>query len=105
MFQVSVTLRELGLTFPEGYFVTDLFDGVDYGVAVKPDKRFKVDVNPSGIVLVRCEIKAKSSALIGNEIIRQIPRQQGLQGRKLQNFLIPFNSPFNSIFSNGGGLR
>ncbi|XP_069987902.1 alpha-N-acetylgalactosaminidase isoform X2 [Penaeus vannamei] len=53
--EVSVTLRELGLAFPGGYAITDLFDGVQYGT-VLPDKRFKVDVNPSGVVLVRCEV-------------------------------------------------
>ncbi|XP_037787232.1 alpha-N-acetylgalactosaminidase-like [Penaeus monodon] len=53
--EVSVTLRELGLAFPGGYVITDLFDGVQYGT-VLPDKRFKVDVNPSGVVLVRCEV-------------------------------------------------
>lgn len=54
-FQVSVTLAELGLVSPTGYVVTDLFDGANYGV-VEPPKRFEVDVNPSGVVLVRCEV-------------------------------------------------
>ncbi|KAF2355717.1 Glycoside hydrolase family 27 [Trinorchestia longiramus] len=53
--EVSVTLAELGLTYPGGYSITDLFDGVNYGV-VEPSKRFKVDVNPSGVVLVRCDL-------------------------------------------------
>ncbi|KAB7507380.1 Alpha-N-acetylgalactosaminidase [Armadillidium nasatum] len=55
--EVSVTLEELGLTEPGGYDITDLFDGVNYGV-VLPSKRFTVDVNPSGVVLVRCEVMA-----------------------------------------------
>ena len=38
---MSVTLRELGLTYSLGYNIADLFDGVNYGV-VLPDKRFKV---------------------------------------------------------------
>jgi hypothetical protein len=47
LFQVSVTLRELGLDHPEGYHITDLYDDYDYGI-VTPERRFKVDVNPSG---------------------------------------------------------
>lgn len=42
-----MTLKELGLDHPEGYHITDLYDDYDYGV-VTPDRRFKVDVNPSG---------------------------------------------------------
>ena len=42
-----MTLAELGLTYSAGYTITDLFDNVNYG-HVLPDKRFKVDVNPSG---------------------------------------------------------
>ena len=45
--QVSVTLRELGLDHPEGYHITDLYDDYDYQI-VTPERRFKVDVNPSG---------------------------------------------------------
>ena len=84
---MSVTLRELGLTYPEGYYVTDLFDGVDYGIAVRPDKRFKVDVNPSGIVLVRCGVNAAS------------PKSGR---RKLQGSFVPFRSP--AAFRFGGGF-
>merc|ERR1719187_55691 len=36
--EVSVTLRELGMTYSLGYNIADLFDGVNYGV-VLPDKR------------------------------------------------------------------
>lgn len=45
--QVSVTLKELGLDHKDGYHITDLYDDYDYGI-VTPDRRFKVDVNPSG---------------------------------------------------------
>ncbi len=48
-----MTLKELGLDHPEGYHITDLYDDYDYGV-VTPDRRFKVDVNPSGsVVMIR----------------------------------------------------
>ena len=42
-----MTLRELGLDHTEGYHITDLYDDYDYGI-VTPERRFKVDVNPSG---------------------------------------------------------
>ena len=42
-----MTLRELGLDHVEGYHITDLYDSYDYGI-VTPERRFKVDVNPSG---------------------------------------------------------
>ena len=45
--QVSVTLNELGLDHVDGYHITDLYDDYDYGI-VTPERRFKVDVNPSG---------------------------------------------------------
>ena len=45
--KVSVTLKELGLDHGDGYHITDLYDDYDYGI-VTPDRRFKVDVNPSG---------------------------------------------------------
>ena len=47
LIQVSVTLKELGLDNPSGYHIQDLFDNHNYGT-VTPDRRFKVDVNPSG---------------------------------------------------------
>ena len=47
MFQISVTLKELGLDNPAGYHIEDLYDDHVYGI-VTPDRRFKVDVNPSG---------------------------------------------------------
>ena len=79
-----MTLRELGLANPEGYSITDLFDGVHYGT-VQPDKRFKVDVNPSGVVLVRCEV-AKHGP------VRQVPTER------------TFRNPFhNNLLNNFGG--
>ena len=42
-----MTLKELGLDHTEGYHITDLYDDYDYGI-VTPERRFKVDVNPSG---------------------------------------------------------
>ena len=44
---MSVTLNELGLDHVDGYHITDLYDDYDYGI-VTPERRFKVDVNPSG---------------------------------------------------------
>ncbi len=44
---MSVTLKELGLDNPTGYHIEDLYDDHVYGI-VTPDRRFKVDVNPSG---------------------------------------------------------
>lgn len=84
--EISVTLRELGLASPEGYAITDLFDGVHYGT-VLPDKRFKVDVNPSGVVLVRCEV-AKHG---GRTNFRQPPSQS--------TFRNPFHN--NNLFNFG----
>ena len=42
-----MTLSELGLDHKDGYHILDLYDDYDYGI-VTPDRRFKVDVNPSG---------------------------------------------------------
>jgi len=65
--EVSVTLKELGLDNPSGYEIEDLYDDHFYGV-VTPDRRFKVDVNPSGsVVIIRCNIvkgKEQSQNLI-----------------------------------------
>lgn len=86
-----MTLRELGLAFPGGYAITDLFDGVQYGT-VLPDKRFKVDVNPSGVVLVRCEV-VKTTGF-------------GSDGRAQVNPAQPqsaFRNPFNNQLFNPFG--
>eukprot|EP00096_Caligus_rogercresseyi_P001710 TRINITY_DN1285_c0_g1_i1.p1 TRINITY_DN1285_c0_g1~~TRINITY_DN1285_c0_g1_i1.p1 ORF type:complete len:498 (-),score=95.81 TRINITY_DN1285_c0_g1_i1:201-1694(-) len=54
--EVSVTLKELGLDSEEGYHITDLYDNYDYGI-VTPERRFKVDVNPSGsVVMIRANV-------------------------------------------------
>lgn len=68
--EVSVTLKELGLDHPQGYHIEDLYDEHVYGV-VTPDRRFKVDVNPSGsVVMIRCDIvKGKPS----QNLIKQNP--------------------------------
>ncbi|XP_063866968.1 alpha-N-acetylgalactosaminidase-like isoform X4 [Scylla paramamosain] len=90
--EISVTLRELGLANPEGYSITDLFDGVHYGI-VQPDKRFKVDVNPSGVVLVRCEV-AKHGAAGARAPFRPTPTDR--------SFRNPFHNN-NNLFNNFGG--
>ncbi|KAG0722260.1 Alpha-N-acetylgalactosaminidase [Chionoecetes opilio] len=89
--QISVTLRELGLANPEGYSIRDLFDGVHYGT-VMPDKRFKVDVNPSGVVLVRCEV-AKHALAVGSLHLRSQPTDR--------TFRNPFHN--NNLFNHFGG--
>ena len=84
-----MTLRELGLTNLEGYTITDLFDSVQYGT-VLPDKRFKVDVNPSGVVLVRCEVAKHGAGGVRSQF-----RPTG------QSFRNPFHN--NNLFNNFGG--
>jgi len=65
--EVSVTLRELGLDHGDGYHITDLYDDYDYGI-VTPERRFKVDVNPSGsVVMIRANIN-KGDAFFNNII-------------------------------------
>jgi len=67
--EVSVTLKELGLDNPTGYHIEDLYDEHVYGV-VTPDRRFKVDVNPSGsVVMIRCDIKK------GKQPVQQSPNK------------------------------
>ncbi|XP_043271319.1 alpha-N-acetylgalactosaminidase [Venturia canescens] len=53
---VSVTLSELGLRYPKGYKVEDLYEDVDYGV-LTPQTKIKVKVNPSGVVILRCDLQ------------------------------------------------
>ncbi|XP_012269897.1 alpha-N-acetylgalactosaminidase isoform X2 [Athalia rosae] len=53
---VSVTLKELGLAYPEGYRVEDLYEDVDYGV-LTPQTKIKVKVNPSGVVILRADLE------------------------------------------------
>ncbi|KAL7635616.1 UNVERIFIED_CONTAM: hypothetical protein RMT77_013433 [Armadillidium vulgare] len=54
-YKLTVTLEELGLTDEAGYEITELFDGVNYGTLL-PSDSFSVDVNPTGVVLIRCEV-------------------------------------------------
>ena len=71
--QVSVTIHELGMLNSAGYRTEDVFAGQSYGVLFPAD-RLKVDVNPSGVVLVRC------SAVAGRAFSRP-PQQQLQRGR------------------------
>ncbi|XP_046432535.1 alpha-N-acetylgalactosaminidase isoform X2 [Neodiprion fabricii] len=52
---VSVTLKELGLAYPAGYRVEDLYEDVDYGI-LTPQTKIKVKVNPSGVVILRADV-------------------------------------------------
>nr|CAD7606134.1 unnamed protein product [Timema genevievae] len=58
---VAVTLRELGLSYPGGYNVEDLYEDVNYGV-LTPQTKIKVKVNPSGVVLLRADIQPQFEA-------------------------------------------
>lgn len=49
---VTVQLHELGLDASDGYHVRELFDQQDFGLLL-PSQSIKVDVNPSGVVLVK----------------------------------------------------
>ncbi|XP_044581180.1 alpha-N-acetylgalactosaminidase [Cotesia glomerata] len=53
---VSVTLKELGLQYPKGYRVEDLYEDVNYGI-LTPETKIKVKVNPSGVVILRCNVE------------------------------------------------
>ena len=76
LWQVSVTLKELGLDNPTGYHIEDLYDDHVYGI-VTPDRRFKVDVNPSGS---KCCIYFRIQSLrkIVSEIKKNILSQTSL---------------------------
>lgn len=91
-----MTLRELGLSFPGGYGITDLFDDVFYGT-VSPDKRFKVDVNPSGVVLVRCEVTKEGGFQDGNGLsrsqFREPPPQSAFRNPFENHVLNQFGQP------------
>jgi len=75
--EISVTLKELGLDNPSGYHIEDLYDDHVYGI-VTPDRRFKVDVNPSGsVVIIRCDIvKGKGSNNLNRPGFEAAPRAQ-----------------------------
>lgn len=72
--QVSVTIQELGMLNPSGYQTEDLFASQSYGVLFPAD-RLKVDVNPSGVVMVSC------SAVAPRRSFGRQPAQQLLSGR------------------------
>jgi len=55
---VSTTLRHLGLHLSSGYQVVELFDGLDLGVR-RPDDLLSFNVNPSGVVMVKCRALSK----------------------------------------------
>ncbi|XP_067126183.1 alpha-N-acetylgalactosaminidase [Centruroides vittatus] len=50
--ELSVTFKEVGLTFYNGYHVKDLFDGKDYGF-IQPHDSFKISIKPTAIVMIR----------------------------------------------------
>ena len=52
---MSFTPSELGLTYPGGYIVTEVFEGTGLAVAA-PDYTIEVSVNPNGVQLVRLEL-------------------------------------------------
>ncbi|KAL7635615.1 UNVERIFIED_CONTAM: hypothetical protein RMT77_013432 [Armadillidium vulgare] len=54
-YKLTVTVEELGLTDEAGYEIAELFDGVNYGTLL-PSDSFSVDVNPTGVVLIRWEV-------------------------------------------------
>lgn len=54
-YQVTVTPRKLDMTYSGGYKITDLYDGVFLG-DFDPDGEFSVMVNPSGVVMLRCDL-------------------------------------------------
>ncbi|KAK3914539.1 Alpha-N-acetylgalactosaminidase [Frankliniella fusca] len=53
---IAVTLQELGLYNPGGYAVEDLYEDVSYGV-LTPQTKIKVKVNPSGVVILRADVR------------------------------------------------
>ncbi|KAK2717676.1 alpha-N-acetylgalactosaminidase-like isoform X2 [Artemia franciscana] len=63
--EVSVGLKELGLNHEKGYKVLELFDKKDLGVK-DPVDRVKVDVNPTGVVLLKFIALKHSVKRFGN---------------------------------------
>jgi len=53
--EVSVILQELGLTYPKGYKVTELFDNRVVGIMTKSDT-IRVSINPTGVVIIRANL-------------------------------------------------
>lgn len=53
---VAITFSNLGMTYADGYKVTDLYTGVVLG-NFGPDDEFHVKVNPTGgVVILRCDL-------------------------------------------------
>ncbi|KAK7080045.1 hypothetical protein SK128_014487 [Halocaridina rubra] len=52
---VTITPKDLGMTYADGYTVTDLFANSTIG-KFTPDQHFYVRVNPTGVVMLRCNI-------------------------------------------------
>ena len=72
-----MTLKELGLDHVDGYHITDLYDDYDYGI-VTPDRRFKVDVNPSGSEWKTPDLTARSfnihsACFTSNDVFKASP--------------------------------
>ncbi|CAG0921212.1 unnamed protein product [Notodromas monacha] len=80
--EVSVTLQEMGLDNPAGYAIRDLFERRDLGV-LTPPQRLKVDVNPSGIVLLRCELQ-ESRGFFGNNLDGSSRRENFFAGERFR---------------------
>lgn len=55
---ISVTLKDIALKFPGGYRVEDLYEDVDYGI-LSPQTKIKVKVNPTGVVILRCDLQVE----------------------------------------------
>ncbi|XP_033218349.1 alpha-N-acetylgalactosaminidase-like [Belonocnema kinseyi] len=58
---VSITLEEIGLQYSAGYHCEDLYDNVDYGI-LTPMMKIKVRVNPTGVVMLRCDLQKEKKA-------------------------------------------
>ncbi|XP_068236397.1 alpha-N-acetylgalactosaminidase-like isoform X2 [Palaemon carinicauda] len=54
-YKVPITLSKYGMTYSLGYKVTDLYEGIVLG-EFDPDAEFSVFVNPSGVVVLRCDL-------------------------------------------------
>ncbi len=52
---MTVTASQLGLSFPGGYLVSEVFDGDDLG-SVDLEEEVTVEVNPNGVQLLRFDV-------------------------------------------------
>lgn len=77
---VSVTLKELGLQHPGGYTVEDLYEDVNYGV-LTPQTKIKVKVNPSGVVILRCDLHVED-IFVSNQYTEYSPLNQVFKVRQ-----------------------